>query len=418
MIKLIRSKLRSCHYSLLIPAVCLYIVSENASAVTASATLNGGVPNVNYTMQVDKLFTGTVGSLAEQTEFSSPSGAMNWRFPNKTNTLNIFGPQVFKVDFTSAVDTSSTTTYGGIKYYKVSTDVGSNIPLYVAIRQGIYDNTADAMSYYFVPYLEHNNSVTEIQTMSSYSDCVNTWNNTEDLYTCSLTIDINQRGSVSGRNGTIYFYMPKIPTNDITFTGIEIAKGKIHSAYSTDSWSAARDYSKSVVGSQGYDYFHFFLSGTLRMDQSCQISNGPVVLEVPLGNIVSSTFTTKGGKPSGYTPKPTILTFSCKRDIGDTYGAMKWSISPTSASSGSGLDGVLVAKPSNGNTIDGVGVKITSDSSGNTPVKLGGDNLQGAEVIGNKAMATFYAYPTMTTDTKPSGGGDFSATATVTFEVP
>lgn len=97
---------------------------------------------------------------------------------------------------------------------------------------------------------------------------------------------------------------------------------------------------------------------------------------------------------------------------------MKWSISPTSASSGSGLDGVLVAKPSNGNTIDGVGVKITSDSSGNTPVKLGGDNLQGAEVIGNKAMATFYAYPTMTTDTKPSGGGDFNATATVTFEVP
>ncbi|WP_369462365.1 fimbrial protein [Citrobacter braakii] len=414
---MIKLKIRSRCYSLLASAACLFVISGNVSAMVATLQPTS-LPNISYTLQVGQSFSNTTGSLSNKLDFNSASGRIVWKNEQFIGSDNYIGPQYFFSDFTPAIDYSNTTSFNGVKYYKIKADVGTNVPLYVAIKQYVYDNGNDVGNYYYVPYTQHNNSGTTVRVKGKDA-CEFVWSNSGDEWSCSNgNLFLEQNGTISGRSGTIYFYMPKVPTNDVTFTNLEIANTKIHTTIATDSWEEANNYSKNSVIFYGTVYFRFYLSGTFKLDQSCKISGGPVVLEVPLGDIAIPAFTTKGGKPSGYTPKATNLTFTCKRDIGKTYGAMKWSISPTSASSGSGMDGVLIAKPNGGNSIDGVGVKITSDSAGNTPVKLGGDNLQSATVSGNNATATFYAHPTMTKDTKPSGGGDFNATATVTFEVP
>lgn len=402
--------------SFIASAACLFIFSANVSAQTFSMQ-PVSMAQVDYSMVINKTFTANTGSLSHQMDYSSPSGRFTWKGPYFFNYDSFIGPQLYRGDFTNAVDTSSKINYGGRTYYKIKADVGINVPIYVSISQYIYKYVVNTGKYYDLPYTEDNNSGITLRKTGS-TTCSTIFNNTDGTANCDGTwVYYYQQSSDFGRSGKIYFYMPKIPTNDVTFTNLEIANTKIHTSLSSDSWNAAYDYSFGHVASEGTVGFRFFLSGSFAMDQSCKIDGG-LALEIPLDSINSPAFTTKGGKPSGYTPKGTTLTFSCKRDIGTTYGGMKWSISPTAASAGSGLDGVLVATPKGESKIDGVGVKITSDAAGNTPVPLGGDKLQPTKVSGSKATATFYAYPTMTTNTKPTGAGDYSATATVTFEVP
>lgn len=403
-------------YSFIASAACLFIFSANVSAQEIEMT-PVSIPQLNYTLAIQKAFTTNIGSLSHQIDYSSNSGSITWKAPYFLKMDNYVGPQVYQGDFTSVVDTSSKITYGGRKYYKIRADVGISVPIYVSISQYIYKYGVNTGQYYDLPYAVDDNSGTTLRN-SGGTSCSVIWSNTDGSADCgSVYAYYYQKSSVSGRSGKIYFYMPKIPTNDVSFTNLEVANTKIHTAVSSSNWNAAAQYSRDHVAGEGTVGFRFLLSGSFTMDQSCKIDGG-VALEIPLGSIGTPTFTIKGGKPSGYTPKGTTLTFSCKRDIGTTYGGMKWSISPTAASAGSGLDGVLVATPKGESKIDGVGVKITSDAAGNTPVPLGGDKLQSTKVSGSKATATFYAYPTMTTDTRPTGAGDYSATATVTFEVP
>lgn len=402
--------------------VCSILSAGNINAASIPFNLKN-VTATDYTLDVTSTFSKTTGVFEKNVSYSS-FGSFLWEGNNALGSRKFFyvGPQAFRANFNnSIIDVNKKTSYAGRNYYQLKIDSGA-VALYVSVKQNIYDNEADVMQSYDVPFTAHNYSRTDVQyvpVQQVAQRCFISSTNTNDSVTCNGTVvSLSQSSTVSGRSGVIYFYMPKLPTHTIELNNLLIATTDVSSAYSVDSWAAARDDALAAVNSgSGSRVFSFFITGTLRFDNTCKIS-GPVAIEIPLGSLSTGSFTTKGGKPTSYSPKRTDLTFTCTKDIPSSYGGMKWSITPTAESSGSSLPGVLVAKPTAGNTVNGVGVKVTSDVNGNTPITMGASNLQTAAISGKNATATFYSYPTMTTDNKPTGTGDYTATATVMFEVP
>jgi len=83
-------------------------------------------------------------------------------------------------------------------------------------------------------------------------------------------------------------------------------------------------------------------------------------------------------------------------------------------------NGLLAAVATGSNTINNLGIKVTRDESGANVVDTTGATSYDTTYSSDdkQATATFYAYPTMINDTKPKGGGDFKATATLRFDIP
>jgi hypothetical protein len=417
--KLSRAKSRKSLFYLL----AMIYFSINTAPAHAWSTLGEykSSASKNLTLNINDTITQQSSNITYVKEFSA-TAAVVWEYHNIDNLEGLIyvGGQVFDGKYTSAVDTGKSITYGGIKYYRYAGDLNKlDSDMYVAVEQHIWDNGNDVDGKYFIPYKKDNNSGITVNYFKR--TCSFNWKNSDDQYLCrndnsgNMMLEITQAASVSGRSGKIYFYLPKMPTQEVTFNNVHIATTSIASAASDVSWEKSTEVASN---SNGTPVFDFYLNGSLRFDNSCKI-DGPVAIEVPMGALSSIAFTTKGAPPAGFTPKANTLKFVCAKSIPNSYGGMKWSITPTAASDGSGTEGVLLAKPVGANTIEGLGVKITSDAAGNKVIPLRG--LQEAPISGsskNVATATFYAYPTMLTDRKPSGGGDYSDTATVTFDVP
>lgn len=408
--------------------LCAGFISGNTQAKN-DLPVTTNVPGVvDYHLDVSSTFSQNKGVVSKKIDYGSDAVTITFYFdwiPGVTYAYQAYlGALAYAGNFDpAAVDTNSTVTYNGLTYHKIkSSRINSSVPFYVSIIQKVVNDIggAYALRDFEIPYVTNNEHGHSLRNECRGIGAINSVHRQGYSVQCvnnQIYVDAGWN-NISGRSGSISFYAPKIPTETIIFNNLRVATTNMTLAISDVGVTDADQRAESTVaGGGGTPVFEFYLNGELRFDNSCQI-NGPVVIDIPLGSLAISAFTTKGGKPSGYTPKETKLTFTCVKDIPSTYGGMAWSISPTAISTGSGLDGVLVAKPTGANTVTGVGVKVTSDPGGNTAIKLGGDNLQTAAISGKNATATFYSYPTMTTDQKPTGGGDFEATATVMFEVP
>lgn len=407
----------------LLSFIAIIFLAINTAPVSAWSTLGvyKSSANSNLTLNINDTITQQTSNITYVKPFSATASVV-WEYHNIDNLKGLIyvGGQVFDGKYTSVVDTGKSVTYGGIKYYRYTGGPGTvDADMYVAVEQHIWDNGRDIDGTYFIPYKKDNNSGITV----NYSNrvCSLNWKNSEDTYSCfrdnqgNMMLEITQSATVSGRSGKIYFYLRKMPTQEVVFNNVLIATTKVASAASDSSWETS---TSAAYSSNGTPVFNFYLNGSLRFDNACKIE-GPVAIEVPMGVLSSIAFTRKGAPPANFSPVGTTLTFSCKKSIPNSYGGMKWSIIPTAASDGSGSEGVLVARPAGANTISGLGVKITSDAAGNNAIPL--RDLREAPISGtdnNVATATFYAYPTMLTDSKPSGGGDYNATATVNFDVP
>lgn len=407
------------------PLLTLALVSISSCAVFGATPFTKlmrlETATTEYTLGFNDTMNSKSGAITHQKPYSG-SGSAIWVAEDvKPESGNFyFGTQYFSGQFTSVVNRGKKTSYEGRTYYQINNS--ENIDAYVAIEQEIYNNDTDRNGTYSLPYdAIENVSYTTMTYNCSRKGCTSycfiSSSSTNDSVSCTNnSATLTQGSTVSGRSGTIYFYLPRIPTKQLVFNNVLIAYTKEASAISTVDLYAAKDMAEQEVKrGGGYTVFNFRLNATLTFNNTCSVGSAAVA-EIPLDALSPDSFTTKEGKPAGYTPKRTDLVFSCEKSIADTFTGINWTMTPTADSDGSGLPGVLRAKAKGSNTVNGLGIKVTKDSGGSTAVNFGTANS--ATISGNKATATFWAYPTMTSDTKPSGGGDFIATATVTFEVP
>ncbi|PLR40666.1 hypothetical protein CYR55_05130 [Chimaeribacter californicus] len=295
--------------------------------------------------------------------------------------------------------------------------------VYVSAKQDVWNNDTDVMQSYTFPYTAHNALNASVHLYQTNSGMSNNCDKGEDNAGLRIscvkvngrisTLNVNMT-SVSGRSGNVYIYIPRIPTREIVFNNVLLTASTVSGiGMSTQGWEKARSISES---STQYEQFDFYINGTLRFNNSCRLLNSSGGIAINFQELMPTNFTGKGLKPNNLTPERTEIVFNCDKDIASTFSGMNWSVTAT-AISDSSEPGILKATASAGNTINNLGVKLTKDVNGTTPVNIKGEE-NAAIISGTKASAVFYSFPTMMTDDKPSGGGSYVATATVTFNVP
>lgn len=341
--------------------------------------------------------------------------------PDPSAVRTTYGPLWYKNTFwPSNVNINNTISYNGMTYYKMLNVADNDI--YVAWKQVIYDYKRSSNTWYTAPFVAQDYSEWWCAT-NSYGE-MNLVNNSRSVSggSCgedreSTSISIPVRPGENPSNGTLYFYFPKKPTKTVVFNNYRLADMNITN-------SMLPGYQNSYPGDGTMTpYLQILLTGSLTFNNACRVStNGGMAVEVPLGALSAGQFTTKGALPNGYTAKTTTIDFSCDNDIPGTYGSdsIKWSINAaTESTSSEASNGILKAVAAgSGNTINNLGVQLKSPQNSNNTINATGAVDYPTTISGKKATAQITAYPTMINSTKPSGAGDFKATATVTFNIP
>jgi hypothetical protein len=335
--------------------------------------------------------------------------------PDTGAARTTYGPMWYKnVFFPSNVNISNSISYNGMTYYKMLNVADNDI--YVAWKQIIYDYEGKSSRWYAAPF--------EVQDYSQWmckqnSDGLAVYRNGKIISDgeCRddfLSIPVRP-GEVAG-TGTLYFYFPKKPTKTVVFNNYRLADMKV-----TNSMLPGYQSSYPGDGTMA-PYIQIALTGSLTFNNACRVStNGGLAVEVPLGALSAGQFTSKGALPNGYTAKTTSIDFSCDNDIPGTYGSnsIKWSVNAaTESTSAEASNGILKAVAAGSNTINNLGVQLKSPQNSNNAINATGAVNYPTTISGKKATAQITAYPTMINGTKPSGSGDFKATATVTFNIP
>lgn len=148
-----------------------------------------------------------------------------------------------------------------------------------------------------------------------------------------------------------------------------------------------------------------YMSGTVTVPQSCDISPAPITIN--LGDIMSSKFKTAGAMPDGFTPVNQQLTLAC-RNISD---GVKVDLSFTAdvdpkisnALKTTNSDIAVMIKDGSGN--------IISPNNGTLPI-----NMTGLGTLNSNGQAEINVYPVNTTGNTPAVG-EFNATGTVKVEI-
>lgn len=337
--------------------------------------------------------------------------------PDTGASRTTYGPMWFKNTFwPSNVNINSSVSYNGMTYYKMMNVADNDI--YVAWKQIVHDYSTNSSKWYTTPFEVSDYS--RWRCMYHDDGTLTVKNNDAEVSggECSdTTISIPVRpGEVAG-TGTLYFYFPKKPTKTVVFNNYRLADMSI-----TNIMPPSYQYNYPGDGTMA-PYLQIVLTGSLTFNNACRVStNGGLAVEVPLGALSTSQFTTKGTLPNGYTAKTTNIEFSCDNDIPGTYGSnsVKWSVNAaTESTSAEASNGILKAVAAgSGNTINNLGVQLKSPQNNNNAINATGAVNYPTTISGNKATAQITAYPTMINGTKPSGSGDFKATATVTFNIP
>jgi hypothetical protein len=318
-----------------------------------------------------------------------------------------YGPQYITAELGDKILQNTTVTYNGRKYYKYNS---SEVDMYVSISQGVYDNTRGYYMYYNVPFTNVSNTgVAKYYTAGqasgtcSYMRDDSTWGITGKCDNTGITL--TQNDGPAARKATLYVYFPKKPTHPVTLN-VLVAKLFINTDLAD---------SQVYIG-PNKAFREYNLRGTITFPNSCRTS--AATQDVDLQSVNPSQFTTKGALPKNYNAKEVTLTFTCDQDIGSSYGSMNWHVSATGPSiNNESVNGLLTATATSG-TINNLGVGLSSNQTGTTKIDATGAKDYQATVSGKVATAKFYAYPTMINGSKPSGAGDFKATATVMFDVP
>lgn len=407
-----------------LPLIMAIGAGYTSASFATDAVLTTNVTSKSYYFTVTTEFSNRSGQVDKSYSYSDQGTftyAGNIPFNNQEWVI---GPQYYRGRYNSNhVDTSKSLIYKGRTYYKITSITSANI--YISARQMVYNNETDVANYYDFPYEEHNSALATLKLTynptTGSATCQELYNNAGLVISCAgkqgqgdgrLMVGMN---TASARSGDIYLYMPNIPTREVVFNNVLITSSTVSGMGMSDNGNIHRATSNSRNAPQ-YDQFDFYLNGTLKFNNNCRLLNTTGGIAVNFKDLLPGAFTGKGKKPTNVTPVKTDIVFNCDKDIGNTYSGMDWSVTATAASQSS-EPGILKATGSAGNTINNLGVKLTKDANGTTPISItGGENA--ATISGTNATATFYAFPTMISDTKPSGAGGYIATATVTFNVP
>ena len=322
-----------------------------------------------------------------------------------------YGPQFITAQLGSKILANTSIIYDNKRFYKYDS---TEVDLYVAIEQGVYDNSAGGYVNHFIPFQDVSNNG-EAWFASNGSSC----SYTQDKSTWGIDgkcdhsgITITQHDGPAARKAKLYIYFPTKPTHPVTLNFV-VAKLLVNQQLvdvSPDT-GAGKPYKDSRKAFRDYT-----LTGTITFPNSCRTS--AATQDVNLQSVNPAQFTTKGKLPQNYTAKEATLTFTCDNDIGSSYGGMNWHLEATGPSvNNESVNGILMATATSG-TVNNLGVGLSSNQAGTTKIDASGATDYPATVSGKVATAKFYAYPTMTSDAKPTGAGDYKATATVRFDIP
>ncbi|MCS2149611.1 fimbrial protein [Scandinavium manionii] len=332
-----------------------------------------------------------------------------------TDGVLAYGPQFVSASWDpSAIDTSDSKNIDGITYYRYKRELAAN--LYIAIQQGVYSNQTQHYIIHDVPFSGVSNYGVS-RTDRTAGVCEGTRNSTWAAnITCDgASIKLVKDDGIAARVGTVLLYFAGTPSSPINFSGVTIARLSVG-----DKLMPGGNENDSYNGSYT-TYGTISLTGNITFVNSCNITESGTV-QVPFGEIPPSIFTTKGSKPSNNYVKKTEIHYQCEFPIHNAQSSgVKWMLEATGASKNAEQsNGLLAAVATGSNTINNLGIKVTRDESGANVVDTTGATSYDTTYSSDdkQATATFYAYPTMINDTKPKGGGDFKATATLRFDIP
>jgi len=367
-------------------------------------TITMSIDSAASPLQNEYMFKYSFGSNERPTTYFGAGNAINL-YAN--GGWFAYGPQYITAEFGPKILLNTTITYNKRKYYKYN---GSEVDMYVSISQGVYDNARGYYLYYNVPFTNaSNNGVAKYYTAGpksgtcSYMQDDSTWGINGKCDTSGITL--TQNDGPAAREARLYVYFPKKPTHPVTLN-VQLATLFINTDLAD---------SQVYIGPRKA-FREYNLRGTITFPNSCRTS--AATQDVNLQSVNPSQFTTKGALPKNYSAKEVTLTFTCDQDIGSSYGSMNWHVSATGPSiNNESVNGLLTATATSG-TINNLGVGLSSNQTGTTKIDATGAKDYQATVSGKVATAKFYAYPTMINGSKPSGAGDFKATATVMFDVP
>ncbi|MEJ5073157.1 fimbrial protein [Enterobacter ludwigii] len=320
-----------------------------------------------------------------------------------------YGSQYFKAELSSYFKSGPTIRYQNRTYYKYNS---SEIDMYVSIKQGVYENNSDTYVYHYIPFTDVSNNGKAVFTKLKkeegcyYDQDKSTWGITG---TCDINgITITQNDGPAARLSTLYVYFPKKPTHPVTLNNVPVADIYV-GAQLADSQDKPYDYRV---------FRKYTLSGTITFPNNCRTSLASQDVDLNSINPAQFTSKSKGELPQNYTAKEVTLTFTCDNNIGSSYGGMNWHLEATGPSvNNESVNGILKATATSG-TINNLGVGLSSNQAGTTKIDATGATDYPAAVSGKVATAKFYAFPTMINSNKPTGGGDYKATATVRFDIP
>lgn len=206
---------------------------------------------------------------------------------------------------------------------------------------------------------------------------------------------INTPQLSAGSDTTLTLYVTK------PFLG-ELVIPATHIATLQAAWSSMPSMPKTTFG----DIAQIYLQGKITVPQSCKINQGDVI-QVNLGFINATRFTTKGEMPEGYTPVQFDITYDC----GDMSGIKNTLIMKIDADDVVDAQSLVARRRASDNVPD-VGIQMTDASSNIVPFH-DGSIIVDKSGTGKESM---HAYPVNLV-----GGqlepGPFKGTATLTVIV-
>lgn len=236
----------------------------------------------------------------------------------------------------------------------------------------------------------------------------------------ALSAEVNIAGGVNGGQGA-YFPVPVV--NQSNMIGSQKcrwvydsgATGKIHLYFRrpfVGQLNLGNPTLLNIYISSKPDSFNnsiairVTLSGTVTVQQSCDISPNPITVE--LGDILSASFKKAGAKPDGFTPITKELTVACT----NISEGVKVNLS-FSAAEDPKVKGALQTTNSD------IAIKI-DDKYGN-PVSPNNGllpmEMTGTGTLNSTGKAAMTVYPINTTGNTPAVGGFGNVTGTVKVEI-
>lgn len=332
------------------------------------------------------------------------------------------------------VDTNQTMTVDGKTYYKLRMADSERFPVYVRLEQKVFLPIRNAYSYVDLKDVEnqsrqHRGSFffNTIFQNSYLTGCNNPQGNFSVTLTCVRDVRYELSSQFANRDVKMYFYMPKTPLYPINFENIfvgslsfsrvcMVATGGDESAAFAAANNCTMNSKKAVVS-------RFYLQGSLIFSNTCKVTE--TTKNVVLADITEAKLAGKaqGALPEGYAPKETKVSMKCSGNINNSFPDGAGIVQATMMGAGYSFDadlaskGILLAKGV-GTTINNLGVKITQDAAGQSPVRLDGLSPLRATINNDMATVTFYSYPTPArAGGNPTGVGGYEASATLTFEI-